>query len=92
LVVHPVAITRPFLATARIEVGEIRVGLLVGSELFLPPDDLILDIDVPGAALIAAVDAMGTFDHSIPGPLLAVDIAKTAVADLAGSVEWRRFI
>jgi hypothetical protein len=32
--------------------------------------------------LIDAVDQMGTLNHTIPGPLLSVDIVKTTVADL----------
>ena len=88
-VVHAVAVAGPFLTAARVEIGEIGVGLLVAGDLLLAPDDAVLHIDVPGAALIAAVGVVGALGHAIPCPLLPVEIPEAGVLDRAGCLSNR---
>ena len=55
--------------------------MLVGGELFLAPDDVVLDIDVPCTALVATVGVMSAFGYTVPGPLLPVEVLEALLSD-----------
>ena len=74
------AVAGAFLAAARVEVGHRGVGLRVVAHLLLAPDDPVLHVDVPDAALlVGAVHVVGAARHPVPGPFLPVDVAEVRV-------------
>ncbi len=68
------------LAAARVEVGNARVRLHVRRRLLLAPDDSFADVQIPGTRRHAVHIGVGAANHLVPGPALAIDVAKVVVA------------
>ncbi len=76
--VDVVRVTGPFLAPARVRVGEALVERRVVAGLFLAPDLAVLDVDVPRARA-GAVDAVGRAGDGVPVPLVAVEVLPVPI-------------
>jgi hypothetical protein len=76
-----IAVTRPFLAAPRVEVGYPLARGRIDRVLLFAPDDAVLheEIERAGGETVGAVVA--SLGHPVPLPLRAIDVGPVAVRD-----------